>query len=201
MSLFHHIHVDNHASRTLFLLHGTGGTEHDFLFLDDGLEKQYNLVGIRGNSTDEGMNRFFRRTAPGVFDQENIKEEAAKLFQFVSEWQRIHALDNKHTFFLGYSNGANMLLASCFYYPKQFTNLVLLHPMLPFKPTTPLDLAAHHILITHGEHDAMVPTEQQKDIGRVLQSGHAHLTEKVYDAGHEMTEAELRDVLQWLRGT
>src|SRR5260221_8500204 len=88
--LFDHIFIDNHAERTLFLLHGTGGSREDFLFLNDALKKKYNLVGIQGNVDEHGLSRFFKRLSVGVFDQKNIREETEKLQRFMNAWRIIH---------------------------------------------------------------------------------------------------------------
>ena len=53
---------------TLLLLHGTGGDERDLLPLGRTLAPQAGLLSPRGKVLEQGMSRFFRRLAEGVFD-------------------------------------------------------------------------------------------------------------------------------------
>lgn len=198
LSLFNYTFIDNKSSRTLFLLHGTGGDENDFLFLNDRLKKTYNLVGLRGNIVEHGMNRFFKRNSSGVFDQDSIKEESEKLRLFISEWQKIHHLTNEQCTFLGYSNGANILLAILFYFPQLIKSALLLHPMLPFVPTESVDLSNHHIFLSYGENDEMVSTIQSQKIVDLLNKFGAKLDQYTYHEGHALIDEEFSDILKFL---
>ncbi len=199
MNQFTHIYIDNNAENTLFLLHGSGGTENDFLFLDELLEKKYNLVGLRGNILEKGMNRFFRRLSEGVFDQESINDETKKLRYFIKEWVIGHNLTLDDLIFLGYSNGANMILAMLFNYPDIIRNSVLLHPMLRYKPSkNDLDLESHVAFLSYGRQDHLIPEQESKDLVKLLTSLNMNLTVNEYASGHEITEAEINDVVQYL---
>ena len=46
---------------TFILLHGTGGDENDLLPLAQVLNPDYNVLSIRGEVSENGMNRFFKR--------------------------------------------------------------------------------------------------------------------------------------------
>lgn len=199
LKLFKYAFVDNQASRTLFLLHGTGGNKEDFLFLNEQLNKKYNLVSLEGNINENGNLRFFRRHSFDVFDQKNIREESDKLQKFISTWIKEHNILIKELYFLGYSNGANMLLAVLFYRPDVLKNLILLHPMLPFTVSdNPPDLSGHKILVSIGLHDHLVSPAGRSEVARVLKSWQAQLTVKTYNAGHEITPDELQDLSDYL---
>lgn len=187
--------IDNKADRTLFLLHGTGGTEHDFLFLDDMLNQSYNLVGLKGNVVEQGMNRFFARTAPGVFDRESIERESEKMSHFINEWHTHHQIDKDKSVYLGYSNGANMILALEFIYPQLIKHMVLLHPMLPFEPQNDtFDLSSHTAFVSYGILDQMIREGESRKIVELLSLLGADLTVKAYEAGHEVSQKEIVDV-------
>ncbi|SMB98838.1 conserved hypothetical protein [Hymenobacter roseosalivarius DSM 11622] len=48
------------TSRTLLLLHGTGGDERDLLPIASQLGTGFNVLSVRGNVLENGMPRFFR---------------------------------------------------------------------------------------------------------------------------------------------
>lgn len=199
LNQFRHHYKDNKANSTLFLLHGTGGTKVDFFFLDQYVGNAFNLVGLEGNVDENGLARFFRRQAHGVFDLDNIRKETKKLSDFIHAWKKTYAKQSKQIVFLGYSNGANMLLATLFYYPKLIHRLVLLHPMLPFTPDPMPDLSGHDIFVSMGHHDQMVSLEQRLKLTSVLEMAGANLSIKDYPLGHEISDEELQDVIGFLR--
>jgi phospholipase/carboxylesterase len=195
---FTHYYVDNKAKKTLFLLHGTGGTEKDFLFLDEMLDKKYNLVGLRGAVIENGMSRFFHRSSEGVFDQDSIRQEAGRLSAFITSWVDIHNLDPKNIVFFGYSNGANMILASIFLYPQQIQTAVLLHPMLPMEPAPGLNLSQKKFFVSFATMDIMVAREASLKVIETLKSHRAGVTSHEYQGSHEISELELSDVIDFL---
>ena len=69
---FIHKFVPGTSGRTLILLHGTGGTESDLLDLGRALDPEAALLSPRGKVLENGMPRFFRRLAEGVFDEEDL---------------------------------------------------------------------------------------------------------------------------------
>lgn len=64
---------------TLLLLHGTGGTENDLVGLAEMIAPGAGILGVRGNVSENGMPRFFRRLAEGVFDEEDLIARTAEL--------------------------------------------------------------------------------------------------------------------------
>ncbi len=195
--LFDHTFIDNHAKKTLVLLHGTGGTKSDFLFLNESVSQSHNLLALQGNVLEDGMARFFKRTAPGVFDQDNLKEETKKLYEFLGKWTGNHTQTAEDLVFLGYSNGANMILSLAFYFPDIVFKVALLHPMIPFMPGD-IDLTGKQFFVSSGALDAMVPSEQREELVKVLEEKGAEVIAKQYPGGHEISEQEMNDAIAFL---
>ena len=63
----------------LLLLHGTGGDENDLIPLGEQLSPGAALLSPRGKVLENGMPRFFRRLAEGVFDLDDLKARTASL--------------------------------------------------------------------------------------------------------------------------
>src|ERR1700745_4053366 len=81
---FIHEFVPGTSDRTLLLLHGTGGNERDLIPPGRELDRNAALLSPRGKVLENGMPRFFRRLAEGVFDLEDLKHRTNELADFVA---------------------------------------------------------------------------------------------------------------------
>ena len=70
---------------TLLLLHGTGGTELDLLPLAGMIDDEASVLSVRGNILENGMPRFFKRLAEGIFDEEDFIFRTKELNEFLDE--------------------------------------------------------------------------------------------------------------------
>ena len=93
----------------LLLLHGTGGDEGDLLPLGRTVAPGSALLSPRGKVLENGMPRFFRRLAEGVFDQDDVRRRAHELADFVKAARNEYGIVAPTA--LGYSNGANIAAA------------------------------------------------------------------------------------------
>lgn len=190
-NLFNYYHQGNQASIDLYMFHGTGGDEFDLLPLIKNQE-DFNIISLRGNISENGMNRFFKRNDSGIFDQNNIKEETSKLHQFI-----IGQSSNKSKIALGYSNGANFILSTIFYYPTIFTKVILLHPMLPFIPK-PINLSNLSALVTFGNRDNLISPRQSRQVVKTLQSNKATVTIHETPSDHQINPTEIEQIHRFL---
>src|SRR5262245_43232901 len=92
---------------TLLLLHGTGGSEDDLLELGQMILPGAALLSPRGKVLENGMPRFFRRLAEGVFDIADLKQRSYELADFITTASARYHFDPAHVIAVGYSNGAN----------------------------------------------------------------------------------------------
>src|ERR671920_1283811 len=126
---------------TLLLLHGTGGDENDLLPLGRMLDERAALLSPRGKVLENGMPRFFRRLAMGVFDQEDLVNRTHELAEFVTASASEYGFDPGRVFAVGFSNGANIAASLLLLHPSLLAGAVLLRPMVPFEPDTPPGLS------------------------------------------------------------
>jgi predicted esterase len=110
---------------TLLLLHGTGGDERDLLPLGRELWPDAALLGVRGKVLENGMPRFFRRFAEGVFDVADLKTRTNELAQFIDTAAEHYRFSKRHLVAVGYSNGANIAASLMFLHPHYLAAGVL----------------------------------------------------------------------------
>ena len=132
----------------ILLLHGTGGDENDLLPLGRATAPGSPLLAPRGKVLENGMPRFFRRLAEGVFDQEDVRRRAHELADFVAEARQAYGLPAPLA--VGYSNGANIAAALLLLRPEALAGAALLRPMVPLGAPPPADLTGKPVLLLSG---------------------------------------------------
>jgi phospholipase/carboxylesterase len=180
----------------LLLLHGTGGDENDLLPLGERLSPGAALLSPRGKVLENGMPRFFRRVAEGVFDVEDINARAAELTQFIRAARTAYSLDAPIA--VGFSNGANIAAALLFLDPVVLRGAVLIRAMLPFEPERQPALQDKPILMLSGARDPIMPHVAVERLAAVLGATDAAFTRKVLPAGHNLTPEDISIAAKWL---
>src|SRR6184192_307751 len=195
---FIHEFVQGNSNRTLLLLHGTGGNERDLIPLGRELDPNSSLLSPRGKILENGMPRFFRRLAEGVFDLEDLKTRTNELADFVAAAVRHYKLSAEHIVGVGYSNGANIAASMLLLRPEIMHAAILFRTMLPLVPDKLPDLSSVRIWIGAGDQDPIIPTSETQRLVEILRSAGADVTIRVFHAGHGLTNGEIEIVKQWL---
>src|SRR3954471_5740183 len=156
---FVHRYVPGRTARTLLLLHGTGGNETDLLSLGADLDPSAALLSPRGKVLENGMPRFFRRLAEGVFDEEDVIRRAGELADFTLAAAKEYEFDPQSVTAVGYSNGANIAAAILLLRPEVFSRAILFRAMVPLTPARLPNLANLRALISSGKRDPIIPME------------------------------------------
>jgi len=177
--------------RTLLLLHGTGGDEHNMVPLAGLVAPGLAILSPRGRVLENGMPRFFRRLAPGVLDEADLKERAAELAGFLGEAARSYGFDASKVVALGFSNGANIAAAMMLLGMDVPRDAILVRAMVPLVPTAPAALAGRRVLICAGRVDPMTTPDQPPRLAEMLRSAGAAVELHWSDAGHEMVEEDI----------
>ena len=195
---FIHEFVPGTSSRTLLLLHGTGGNERDLIALGRELDPNAALLSPRGKALENGMPRFFRRLAEGVFDLEDLKFRTNELADFVTSASQHYgfALDNLVA--VGYSNGANIAASILLLRPEIMNAAILFRAMVPLTPDTLPDLSSVRIWIGAGDQDPIVPASETKRLAELLRRAGADVTIRIARAGHGLTNDDLEAARDWL---
>ena len=180
----------------LLLLHGTGGDENDLIPLAAQLSPGSALLSPRGKVTENGMPRFFRRLAEGVFDQADLKARTAELADFIAAARAAYGIDAPVA--VGFSNGANIAASLLLTRPQALAGAVLLRALLPFEPQPPPNLAGKPVLLLSGSNDTMISAAGRERLVAVLQAAGADLVYKILPTGHNLTQNDLTLAADWL---
>jgi phospholipase/carboxylesterase len=181
----------------LFLLfHGTGGTEEQFIPLAQQLLPNAHLVAPRGDVSEAGMSRYFRRRGEGLYDLEDLAFRTTRMGEFIADMKK--ETGAPATIGLGYSNGANILASVLFAEPELVDAAVLMHPLIPFEPSPAPGLRSKRILITAGRRDPICPPERSEALATYFQGQGADVAVAWHDGGHNVAQSELAAVNEFL---
>jgi predicted esterase len=195
---FIHEFVPGKSSRTLLLLHGTGGNERDLIPLGRELDPNASLLSPRGKVLENGMPRFFRRLAEGVFDLEDLQKRTHELADFITSAAQHYKIDIKRIVAVGYSNGANIAASMLLLRPQDLSAAVLFRTMVPLVPETTPNLKSKRIWIGAGSHDPIIPASNTKELVELLRSAGADVTIRFFQSGHELTSDDVDLAREWL---
>lgn len=182
---------------TLLLLHGTGGTEHDLLPLAAEIDSDANVLSVRGNVLENGMSRFFRRLAEGIFDEEDLIFQTKELNVFLDEAAAKYDFDRANILAIGYSNGANIAASLLFHYADALSGAILHHPMVPRRGISLPDLTDTPIFISAGTNDPICPSKESEELYTLLENAHAKVDIHWESHQHQLTQSEVAAAAKW----
>lgn len=181
----------------LFLtFHGTGGTEAQFHSFAHELMPTAHITSPRGEVSENGALRYFRRTGEGRYDMADLAARTTAMADFIAAEQV--ATGAKRVIGLGYSNGANVLASVSFQRPNLLTDLILLHPLIPFDPASQPELAGCRILITAGQRDPICPAPLTQKLADHYEAQGAKVTLHWHPGGHDIAESEIGTIRSFL---
>ena len=192
-----HVLLTGAGAPPLLLLHGTGGDEHDLLPLREHLAPGASVLSPRGTVLENGMPRFFRRLAEGVFDEDDLRARVDELADFVTATAPGH---DGAWWAVGFSNGANTASALLLRRPGLLAGAVLLAAMVPFAQPPDADLTGKRVAVSNGRRDPLVPAAQTATLVAQLRERGAEVAEFPHAGGHGIDPGLLPDLRAFLRG-
>jgi predicted esterase/catechol 2,3-dioxygenase-like lactoylglutathione lyase family enzyme len=184
---------------TLLLLHGTGGNEHDLLDLGRALYPGAALLSPRGQVLENGMPRFFRRLAEGVFDLDDLRRRTHELAEFVAAASAAYKVDPRRVIAVGYSNGANIAGSLMLLRPEVLAGAVLFHAMVPLVPEQLPNLQGLPVFMGAGKFDQLISPPQTEALAQLLRQAGAEVELFWQPASHALNQAEVQAATEWLR--
>lgn len=197
LSLRHRFIPGTAVRAPLLLLHGTGGDENDLIPLGQQVAPGAALLSPRGAVTENGMPRFFRRLAEGVFDEPDLRRRTDELAEFIAGARARHGIAAPVA--LGFSNGANIAAALLLRHPGVLAGAALVRAMVPFRQPPEAALPSTPVLILSGLVDPIVPAANAAELARQLQSAGASVTHKTLPASHGLTQQDVQALSHWMQ--
>ncbi|OWR28884.1 carboxylesterase [Saccharibacillus sp. O23] len=187
----------NDALPTIVVFHGTGGTEQDLIPLAEMIAPGASILSLRGNVSENGMSRFFRRLAEGVFDEEDLVFRTNEIRDFLKEASEQYGYDVSNLVALGYSNGANIAASLMFHFDGAFQGALLHHPMVPMRGLDLPDMSGVQVFVGAGRNDGMVPAANTEELIELLEGAGAAVKANWEHFGHQLTRTEAESARRW----
>lgn len=178
-----------------FVFHGTGGDERQFFDFAGDLLPDATIVSPRGDVSEHGAARFFRRTGEGVYDMADLARATGKMAEFVTRLASEHQASE--IIGLGFSNGAN-ILANLLIETNLFDRAILLHPLIPFKPKDNAALSGKKILITAGQRDPICPAPLTQALADYFAAQKAVVETEWHTGGHDIRSNEVEAIKRFV---
>jgi phospholipase/carboxylesterase len=192
---------DEVKSHVLLLLHGTGGNEEDLIPIGKMISPESAILSPRGKVLENGMPRFFRRLAEGVFDVEDLKYRTCELATFVSNASQVYGFDLNRTIAVGFSNGANIGASMLLLRPEVLSGAILFRAMVPLELESLPDLSEKHIVLSEGLYDPIVTQQEAKKLFLLLEKSRAKISLRWQKSSHNLTQDDILVAKEWFRST
>ena len=186
-------------SPVLLMLHGTGGNEQEILTLADAVDPAATVIAPRGRVIEGGMLRWFRRLSEGVFDVDDVVVRAGELAGFIAWARQNYGLGERRIIALGFSNGANIALATALLHPKALDRVVAFSGMFPLDArANSTQLSGTRVLMLNGRSDPMAPLTSADRAAATLTERGALVERELRDGGHGIAATDVAAARSWL---
>ena len=181
----------------LVLLHGTGGDEQSLLEVGKTLDPRASLLGIRGNVLENGMPRYFKRLAEGVYDETDLALRGDELADFIRQAAKEYNFSLAQVVLVGYSNGANIAIRLLLNDSDHFKKAILYRAMYPVDNLPTNSLSDTHVFLSFGRNDPIVSLADSAYVQEIFTSRGAVLS-TVWTPSHQLTYEEVEHSRTWL---
>lgn len=194
-----HIYQEGQKNHPVFvLLHGTGGDETNLLAVAEFLDPKATVLSIRGNVSENGMFRYFKRKEEGVYDIEDLYQRGTELYKFIEESSKKYGFSIEDVVLVGFSNGSNIAINLLLQEESLINKAALFAPMYPVDLSkNNKDLQGASVYISAGRRDPIVPISSTEEVVDIFQSRNADVT-TFWVNSHELNMDTLAQAKIWL---
>lgn len=183
----------------LLTLHGTGGNEQEITALAAHLDPRASVLSPRGRVSEGGASRWFRRLGEGVFDVDDVIVRAGELAAFTTAARTEYGIEDAPLIAVGFSNGANIALATALLHPGAVDRVVAFSGMYPFGDREPeISATGVELLLLNGDQDPMAPAASVARLEEFASARGASVTRRRRPGGHGIDQGELAAATSWI---
>lgn len=192
-----HKFIKGNNDYTLILLHGTGGTIDDLLPIASIIDENANILAFEGDVLESGQRRFFKRFMDGSYDINDLSKRSKKFNETVVKQSHNYNFDLKKACYIGFSNGANLLLYDFLNSEPAVKKLISFHGMLKNMPTNKESSNHLHVFFTIGMFDPLTTYKASLESLEHFSFKSINLCKCITREGHQITEKELLEAKKW----
>ncbi|EUJ30314.1 hypothetical protein MFLO_10843 [Listeria floridensis FSL S10-1187] len=193
-----HIFIPGDTNKKpLLLLHGTGGDEHSLVDIAQFVAKGAPILSLRGEVSENGANRFFKRYPDGRFDLVDLAEQTERLIMETKQLTEKYGLDFEDLIAIGYSNGANIAANVLLQAEHGFHHGILFHAMPAGNDPADFEIKHRQIFLTAGVNDPIVTKADSEALVAELERRGANVETVWTVSGHQLTMPEIEGARDW----
>jgi phospholipase/carboxylesterase len=187
---------------TILALHGRGSNEEDLIGLAPHLPQGLFWVSPRAPLLlGPGSYEWYRVRVIGRPDPEQVLAALETVDRFIGEVLAAYPIDPEKLFLLGFSQGSILSLCHTLTHPSRVAGAIAQSGYLPDNIDLEIDEAGikdKPFLLTHGEHDTMIPIEWGRLSRDRLQELGVDLKYHEFRMGHNVSMDSLQVIYRWL---
>lgn len=187
---------------TILALHGRGSNEGDLMGLAPHLPNRLLWISPRAPLTlGPGSYEWYRVKVIGKPDPEQVFSAMETIDYFVDEILAAYPIDPQKLFLLGFSQGSLLAMCYALTHPARVAGVIAQSGYLPNGLEFEIDEAGVNgkpFLLTHGEHDTMIPVEWGRASRDRLQELGVDLSYQEFAMGHSVSMDSLEVISEWL---
>ncbi|MBK8845159.1 MAG: hypothetical protein IPO27_00845 [Bacteroidetes bacterium] len=191
----------------IVLLHGFGSNEEDLFSLKEVLPKNYYIVSVRAPfKMEEGSYMWSSLSVENKKVKSNPVEALAScdsLIKLIARIKEKYQLGNSPVYWMGFSQGAMMCYTLAIVKKMPMTGLIAMSGRMNDEAKAALTGftpdASLRVFISHGKQDEVISIQLGMEANNLLKEKLKFVQFKEYEAGHEINEAMLKDLVEWLK--
>ena len=196
--------IKSTKKKAIILLHGVGSNESDLFSLADQLPQDFYVIAPRGAFTlSKGSYAWYNvdfSTGKPVFDKAQEVSSRELIRKFITQVKQKYDIDE--IYLGGFSQGAIMSYSVGLTNPNEIKGILSLsgrllmevRPML----TKNTDVKQLKVFIAHGMQDNTLPVHYAREVKLFLEDLGVQLSYHEYIMGHQISEAVIKDMNEWL---
>jgi phospholipase/carboxylesterase len=186
----------------ILTLHGRGSNEHDLIGLAPHLPAGPLWISPRAPLTlGPGSYEWYRVRVIGMPDPGQVLAAIETIDRFLDEVLATYPIDPQRLFLLGFSQGSLLSMCYSLIHPSRVAGVIAQSGYIPQGVDLEIDeinLKGKPFLLTHGEHDTMIPVEWACLSRDRLQSLGVDLEYHEFPMGHNVSMESLEVIYKWL---